>query len=341
MSLPNSRGLRPFLSLALVAFVATTALLGASCKQHGPPLHSTPTKSVGPVVPSTAAAQHAPTTQHAPAAQHAVVSAQQTEAVVATLKAMSVRQACNRVMGCKAATLLLGHGPVAIPVLAKVVQDNPRLDKWWLVKAIDVIGQMGDKAAVPMLVSLLKDWRPELRARAAIGLARIADPSAHAALLDAAKQPAELTDPATRGAIDFALDRTAGGKTKASDHQADYLSRWPKGREAMHKTVATVVGMLAEIAAQWPVPAAAPQLRDALEHPSPFGRIEAIRAVARLRDKASIPALIRRLDDKQPSQRRAAMHALGMIVGTASLSSVDGWKRWCEQRRCLTPNPGL
>ncbi len=322
---------------ALVAAAVALAAAG-SCKERGP---QTVDRHPQPASPQLEAAQRAP--DRAPVAGR--VDPATTRAIVATLKAMSVRRDCNRVMGCKPSVALLQHGAAALPVIAQLVANNPRLDKWWLIKVIDIVGQIDDEGAAPVLSSLLTDWRPELRARAALGLARLRFSSAHEALALAQKHFAEGSeqqrDPGTTGAIAFALHRTSKGATRSPAFKAAYLEAWPQTRLEIHSTLATIVGILAEIARDWRLDAALPMVRHALDHPSPFARIEAIRAAGAMRDVKAIGPLVGRLDDPQPSQRRAAIAALQQIVGTRELTSEADWRRWCNSRRCRATAPSL
>jgi len=317
--------------------MVTAMVLGVGCKERG----ERPSTAPPPVAPDSGRAADPPAAK--PVAPKTLSPARKT-AIVTTLKAMAVRGGCNRVMGCKPAVDLLEYGPDAIAVVGELVATNPRLDKWWLTKAIDVLSQMKSEQAVPLLSGLLTDWRPELRARAALGLARLRFASAHAALVKAqeywAQNPKE-SDPGTLGAIAYALHRTARGAQRSATFKDAYLKAWPADRAKVHGTLATIVGILAEVARYWRMSAALPRVRDALEHPSPFARIEAIRAVAVMKDKKAIPSLVGRLDDVQPSQRRAAIAALQAIVGQRDLTSEADWKRWCAAQRCRGANSGL
>lgn len=308
------------LRLRLVVLIVALVAAGA-CKKRGE------------AVPPTAPDAGAGTTSSAPAPAS---ENDNSAAVIKILRTMSVARNCNRVMGCKSSIDLLKIGAAAFPVIARFVTENPRLDKWWLVKVIDVVGQVRDERAVAILGGLLTDWRPELRARAALGLARLRFQSARPYLTNAQTYWSDRKgegDPATHGAIAYALERTSG-RVRNPSYKTAYLAQWPQTRERNHRTIAPVIGVLCEIARSWHLKDAIGFVRHSLDHPSPFARIEAIRAAGALRDVGAVAALIDRLSDALPSQRRAARKALVAITDQKGLRTLDDWKRWCERQRC-------
>ena len=91
--------------------------------------------------------------------------------IAAALDAIRDRQQCNRVMGCKPATQLLQKGEEAVSPILEAVSRS-RSDGYWRVRLVELLGQLRDARAAPVLEQLLRSNLWEIRCRAAIALGR-------------------------------------------------------------------------------------------------------------------------------------------------------------------------
>jgi HEAT repeat protein len=256
----------------------------------------------------------------------------------ALITKMQHRKHCNRVMGCKSATSLFQYGKAATVPIINALEKHPKSDGFWAMKLIDLLGQLNDKRALPLLKRLLVDGRLEPRCRAAIGLARMKDPSTLPAINRALESPVALSDPAFRTALMLAQDRL---NQPSPARRTQAASVFTPSLEALGGLNALYLMLFAEVAGEWPLPEAAKTLRLIARHRSVFARRAAIRAIMRIRDHGSIPTLIARLDDTMPSVRKAAMAALRVITGRTNLTTPDTWKQWCKMTQCRPNTPKI
>ena len=127
-------------------------------------------------------------------------------AITEALTAIKDRQQCNRIMGCKPSLELQQHGVAAVgPILRAVTETTT--DRYWRVRLIEVLGQLKDERAVPVLERLLSSSRWEVRCRAAIGLARLGSKASAPRLQRMVEEHPDPDDPVSRVAALVALDR--------------------------------------------------------------------------------------------------------------------------------------
>ena len=311
---------RTALSVSLVLAVGVVA-----CEQHAPapPLPAAPAPAVIEV-PTPAAAQPDP-------------------AVAAALAEMRVRQRCNRVMGCQPAVDLFQHGAAAVAPIVAVV-DAAAADAragYWLVRLLDLLRQLDDDRALPSLHTALADRRWEIRAMAALSLARLARPASRAVLEAAWQRQAQGDggDLAFTGVLLHALERT-GGRAAEQPPRALLAQRLALDRDQAGRLNPGFYAFLNRLVREARLPAALPLVRLGAIHRDRFVRLEALRTLGALQDTGGIPYAATRLDDELPSVRRAAVSALQGITGSRTLGDEDAWRRWCEQRSCLAPLRG-
>ncbi|MGM0575643.1 MAG: HEAT repeat domain-containing protein [Myxococcota bacterium] len=249
------------------------------------------------------------------------------------LARMKQRRRCNRVMGCAPATALMQHGSGVVPDLVDALESAGAADGYWVLRAVDLLGQLDDDRALPVLHDLTEDTRWEVRARSARALARLARPESLEPLREALGRARNAGQPAVEAAVLMALDRL----------DADVGDR--PAREVLEAHLAmdydTLAGMnpgmfafLAEVVREARVPAALPLARLGATHRDRFVRLVSIETLGALHDTGGIPFLIGRLDDPLPSVRRATIRALQDITGSEGLSTAEQWRAWCETRGC-------
>ena len=249
----------------------------------------------------------------------------------AQIKAMKVRAACNRVMGCHASIELAGLGPAAPRAIIDVLRLERRSDGYWVTKCIDLLGQLGKGEAASFVATLLSDKRNEIRSRAAIALARLADPGTKEAVEVALTKSRDSPDIGFRMALLMALDRI-GPFSVARRKKAGSLL--PTTQDGLGGLNPLFLMTAAEVAREWPIPEALPALRITATHIGVFVRRQSIRALGRLGDTGAIPVLVGRLKDEVPSVRRATIRALQSITGNRRFSTEPEWLAWCEKTTC-------
>ena len=248
------------------------------------------------------------------------------------LYALMDKRSCNRVMGCDPAIAILQHGRAATPKILEFLERTPLDGRYWQIRAMDILGQLGDTRSVSFLTRALGEPRWEVRARSALALGRIADQRSAAPLLEALNKREDI---ATKSAALFALSalkqRVNGGSAREAliallPLEQDTLGSLNPGQFAF---VAELVG--------------AAQLRECLQvvrwgalHKD-ASRMSSLETLASLKDREGIPYAITRLDDPSPGVKRQALRTLRVITGRRAFTRGEHWKDWCEQRRCLAP----
>ena len=104
------------------------------------------------------------------------------EKALGLIKSMRDRKTCNRVMGCRASIALAGLGLATEAAIIQVLAKDKGSDGYWVIRCIDLLGQLGRTDSASFLVTLLDDKRTEIRTRAAMALARMAAPSTREAV---------------------------------------------------------------------------------------------------------------------------------------------------------------
>lgn len=249
--------------------------------------------------------------------------------LVATLKELARRPACNRVMGCRPLVTLAQMGRDIVPALNRVVADNPRADGYWFFQIIALLGQLDDDRALPTLHGLLDDPRWEVPIRAAIALGRLARPASVEPLRAALARGEERDDPALAAAALGALSRAEPARARA--HRDALAALIPDDPELIGEIPSVILDILIEIVREVRLPQALPVVRAAALDDNRFVRGQALDTLARLQDTGGIPYALDRLDDELPSIRKKALAALQAITGVHTMDDPAQWRAWCER----------
>jgi hypothetical protein len=258
-------------------------------------------------------------------------------AVDGHLAELKNKQRCNRLMGCEPALALLQLGPAVVPSLVTALEEQPLDGRYWQVRLIALLGQLGDARALDLLHEALKQPRWELRTRAAMALAAIADRRSIEplrALLD------EGHDLPTDGAALHGL-QALGAQVDGRPPHRVLTGRLPATQSELGLLNPGHFAFLAELVG-------AAKLRDALQlprwgaiHRDRFTRMASLQTLMQLKDAAGVPYIITRLDDPSPGVRRQALRALRIITGRHAFTRPEHWRDWCEQRKCMEAIRGL
>jgi HEAT repeat protein len=239
-------------------------------------------------------------------------------------------------MGCSASIELAGLGTATETSIIQVLRKEKGADGYWVIKCIDLLGQLGRGDSAVFLSSLLEDKRTEVRTRAAVALGRLSAPSTKEAVEQSYTRIKDGPDLGFKMALLYALDRIGPFSTQRRKDVAELL---PKDKAGLGKISPLHLMTAAEIAKEWPIPEALGSLRILAAHIGPFIRRQAIDALARLKDTGAIPVLVGRLKDEVPSIRSASMRALRAITGNTEPKTEEAWEAWCVKRSCRTPTP--
>lgn len=258
----------------------------------------------------------------------------QRAAALETLTKMKHRPSCNRISGCPGATALMQHRRAVVPFLLEQLAAEPVSDGYWVYALVDLLGQLDDARARPLLETLLEDRRWAIDARAALALGRLRLLASQPAL-QAAHQRAVIGKDLTLHAMTaYALARLRPSE-RARFH-GEIAELLPTRQEALFEIPPIILDVLIEAVREAQVTSALPAVRLAALNENRFVRAQAIDTLAALRDTGGLPYAYANLSHALPSIRRRALHALQTITGSTSLVDAASWKAWCEQHACTT-----
>ncbi|MEC9072396.1 MAG: HEAT repeat domain-containing protein, partial [Myxococcota bacterium] len=252
--------------------------------------------------------------------------------VLEALKAIHVRQQCNRVMGCTPAIALFQAGTAAVPAMIDDVTRGQKNPDYGTLRIVDLLGQLDDDRALPVLHAMLSSGRWEARATAALAVARLKRPESRELVESNLQSAAAQKDLPAHAALLLAADRLKLPLDPSPRTQLTTLVSIPE-REAAQLNpgpFSFVIRIIREA-----------RLRGGLNltrlgatHINRFIRLEALQTLGVLKDTVGIPYCISRLDDELPSVRRTALGCLQQITGTYDRTEPEAWKAWCESRNC-------
>ncbi len=232
---------------------------------------------------------------------------------------------CNAISGCPVHARLVAYGwAVRAPLeglFAKAGWQTP-----YRARAVQIIAELGDPAAEPFLAHTLDDRDPDVRARGALGLARLGAAQYRQRITELrhADQPWQAS--AKIGAL-FALWQL-GDASAGVDFSATLQALAP-----LHMA-GSALTLGAELCARHPAPDCSTALPAMARHPGFQARRAALHAMTvRLRPSYA-PALVYLLSDQARSIRDEAEAGLVALTGDQSRSGLQAWKAWCEAGGC-------
>ena len=243
------------------------------------------------------------------------------------LRSVMDRQSCNMVMGCLAEEELIAAGAIASKAIMDFYPQVTR-ESYNKFHLIDLLGETGDKGAVPFLQALLKAPQWNARANAALALGLIGDHSVGPALLESFEKAKSSNDMAFAYALAFALERMGLGNGQgkrtlllALDAAQMGSVNWGYTRYAVQ-----AVGLLG-------VKEACPKLVPSLLHKDVFLRKEALRSVARLgcKDLAVLDATASSLDHTALGVRSEAADTLRTVT-KVPIRTLKTWQQYRKKR---------
>lgn len=237
------------------------------------------------------------------------------------LRSVMSRHECNTVMGCPAEETLIAAGPLASKAIVDLYPTVER-DSYNKYHLLDILGENGDRSAVPLLRTLLSDKQWNARANAAFALGRIADPSTLADLQQTLKSASTTVDQAVEYAAAFAVERLqpgSGRETLLRALQPDKVAsiNWGYTRYAVQ-----AVGLLG-------LKQACPALLPSLNHQDVFLRRQAIQTVAALRcgQAQVLEAVAQSLEHPALTVRTEAAEALRAVT-RVPIKTMKTWQKY-------------
>ena len=212
--------------------------------------------------------------------------------------------------------------------------DESSGDAFWRTRLVEALGRSGDTSLGPWLARILgADPLSVSRVEAAFAMGRLGLHGEVAGLKALAASADPERDRPVLLAVGYALARLGdpAGKPLITQHLVipeDGSLRWDRIRPGIVAAGELRMGELR------------PRLEAAAAKADPFVRREAIRALAKLRDRAAIPALIDRLEDPLPGVRGEALAALRSLTGFRYKETAEQWRRWWNQDTEHSPATG-
>jgi hypothetical protein len=235
------------------------------------------------------------------------------------------RQDCNIVMGCRAGEELVEFGPAAIPA---IIQRYGELRKhsYQKVHLIELLGELGDAAAVPFLSALLEDPHWNSRANAAWSLAQVDARGQRPHLEELLATHAHGRDWGFSCSLAFAVEKLGG-----SGGREIILEALSPASISSRNTGFTRIAVRA--AAELKMDKVCPLLKVAMDHPEIFLKKEAFRTAASLNcaDAAVRRSLAAGLSARVPSVRKEAVTALKKLTGY-EFKTFEQWQKYENTR---------
>ena len=235
---------------------------------------------------------------------------------------VTTRQKCNIVMGCPAEAELVAHGNEATaPIINRFrTLSKPTYQKYHL---IDLLGRIGDAAALPFLRECLDQRHWEARTRAAIAIGALGART-ELTRLSERLQSAPVRDHAYRYALAYAVEKLGGEGGQAvllEGLQADAINsrNWGYTRVAVER--------IRELG----ITQACPLLPQAIRHKDIFLKKAGILAAGDLECKGPevLRAVATGLRERVPSVRKTARGALQKLTGI-TFSSAEQWEEYAK-----------
>ncbi|MBM4343867.1 MAG: HEAT repeat domain-containing protein [Deltaproteobacteria bacterium] len=241
------------------------------------------------------------------------------EALRDAVRALQDRFACNAISGCPAHATLVGFGWQARPLLEQAF-GRAGLQSSYRARAVQIVAEIRDPGAEPLLARLLDDRDPEVRAWAIVGL-RDLDARSHRDRIAEATASDTLWLAAPRLAALWALY----GWGEAAKGPAFQQLLTELARQQMAAT-ALVVG--AWLCARPDTPDCGAALPELARHPNFQVRRDALLGMARQPRRSYAAALVYLTNDQARSVRQTAMDTLAVLSRGHTATDHPGWQAW-------------
>jgi len=247
----------------------------------------------------------------------------------------------------KAKKQLIAWGPDAVEPLLAVVRDWENQPAKLRVTCVDILGEIGDESAVPVVISVLEEKRMTMRYTAARSLGNIGDNRAAPGLIKLLKDDewevrfftsqalGKIGDATASKPLSHLLEDDPSEKVRLEVINAlDKLaakSEYETIIKALSDTDPEVRGYAVELLASWSIAEALPILTRMLrEDRANTVRASCAHAVGMYEEISTVPVLIQALGDEYRDVKVYALNALKKISGQNFEYDQDAWNHWLE-----------
>ncbi len=242
---------------------------------------------------------------------------------------------------------LVDWGANSVEPLITVVRDWKNQPADLRVECVDILGEIGDKRAVPVIIDVIDEDRMTMRYNAARALGRIGDKKAAPALIKslgdeewevrfyATEALGKIDDKsAAKPLANLILVDPSDKVRLAAIESLDKLEGTTEYRsvlEAFADSNQEIRSYAVELAASWDVKEAVPAIVDMLKNDrSNTVRASCAHALGIYGNYAAVPALIEALGDDYKDVRIYAQESLKRLSGQNYGSDKEAWGHWFE-----------
>ncbi|MFC1806793.1 HEAT repeat domain-containing protein [Candidatus Omnitrophota bacterium] len=248
---------------------------------------------------------------------------------------------------------LIKWGGASVEPLLEVAKDWKGQEGALRVKCVDILGELKDDRAVPVLISVLGEKKMTMRYNAAKALGKIGDNKAVPALIKLLSDPewevrfftveaiGDIGDVQAAKPLSNVLLSDSNKEVRLAAVEAldkiDARSETGVVVDALSDDDAKVRGYAAELAASWKIVDAEATVVNMLRNDRVnVARASCAHALGIYGNIASVPALIQALRDDYKDVRIYAEQSLKKISGQSYGSDQDAWSRWFELNKDKT-----
>ena len=245
---------------------------------------------------------------------------------------------------------LIAFGSDAVEPLIGVVKDWKGQQADLRVVCVDILGEIGDERAVPVIIDVLKEDRMTMRYNAARALGNIADKRAAPALIGllndkewqvrfyAVEALGKIGDRSAVNPIADIMIKDANSEIRLTAIDAlnslDGKSRYKSVIELFSDNQPNIRSRAVELIGKWKTEEALPLIvRMLRDDRSNVVRSSCAHALGIYKNFASAPALIQSLSDNYKDVRIYALESLKGMSGQNYNYDQDKWSNWFEMNK--------
>ena len=242
---------------------------------------------------------------------------------------------------------LIDWGEASVEPLLEVVKNWREKDPDLRVECVNILGEIKDKRAVPVIISVLNEKHMTMRYSAARSLGKIGDNRATPDLIKLLEDPESEVRFYTAEAIGNIGDEQASkplanvvlNDSTAKVRLAAITALDKVGGKSESKAVIDALadsdpdvrGYAAELAASWAIQEGLPIItRMIKEDRANIARAACARALGVYNDITAVPSLIVALDDGYSEVKLCALNSLKKISGQNYGNDKAAWNHWFE-----------
>ena len=255
----------------------------------------------------------------------------------------------------KAKSNLIAWGSDAVEPLLAIVKDWGNQPEDLRVVCVEILGEIKDTAAVPVIITVLDDKRMTMRYTAAKALGSIGDNRATPDLIKLLKDSEGQVRLFTAEALGKIKDRAASKPLAAivTDDPEDKVKmqalkaldsiaakdEYPTVIKALSDATPDIRGYAAELLASWQVEEALPEIVKMLKDDrANTVRASCANAVGIYKNMSTFPALIQALGDEYKDVKIYALDSLKKMSGQNFEYDQAAWNHWFELNKAKAGN---